>query len=346
MSRIIVDAMGGDYAPAEIVKGAVLAWQEYGKPLTLIGRQDAILAELRRAGADPADFEIIDASEVIENEESPTAAIRRKKDSSLVKAFELLREDNDSILITAGSTGAVLTGALLKVGRIKGVSRPGLAPVLPNPSGGSLLIDCGANVDCKPENLVDFAIMGSIYMERVMGRENPTVGLINNGAEEKKGNALAKEAHQLLKQCTAIRFAGNVEARDVTSGAVDVLVCDGFVGNVVLKEAEGVAMMLMKMIKAAMFKSLLTKLAALILKPGLASVKNLLNAEEYGGAPLLGIDGGVIKAHGNSNANAFKNGIRQAILFQDHHVLQHIRTQMASKKQDAAEEKNLSHRKK
>ena len=334
MSRIIVDVMGGDYAPREVIRGSVQAWEEYRRPITLIGKELTILEELRAIGAEPADFTIIDASEVIENEESPTAAIRRKKDSSLVKAFEMLREEHDSILISAGSTGAVLTGALLKVGRIKGVSRPGLAPLLPNAKGGSLLIDCGANVDSKPENLVDFAVMGSIYMEKVMGRENPTVGLINNGVEEKKGNALAKEAHQLLKQCPAINFAGNVEARDVTSGAVDVLVCDGFVGNVVLKEAEGVAMTLMGMIKEALYKSFLTKMAALILKPGLTKVKALLNAEEYGGAPLLGINGGVIKAHGNSNAYAFKNAIRQAITFQENEVLKHIRTQMEAKKQN------------
>jgi glycerol-3-phosphate acyltransferase PlsX len=333
MSRIIVDAMGGDYAPTEIIRGAVQAWREYEKPLTLIGRQSVVTEELQAAGADPGDFEIVDASEVIGNEDTPTVAIKRKKDSSLVKAFELLRQDRDGILITAGSTGAVLTGALLKVGRIKGVSRPGLAPLMPNPKGGSLLIDCGANVDCKPENLLDFAIMGSIYMEQVMGRTNPSVGLINNGVEEKKGNALVKEAHQLLKQCPSIHFAGNTEAREVTAGVVDVLVCDGFVGNVVLKEAEGVAMTLMGMIKEAMFKSFLTKMAALILKPGLKSVKSLLNAEEYGGAPLLGIDGGVIKAHGNSNAYAFKNAIRQAILFRDNHVLEHIRAHMAEKKE-------------
>ena len=334
MSRIIVDAMGGDYAPREIIRGSVQAWEEYTKPITLIGRELTVLEELRAAGADPADFTIIDASEVIENEETPTTAIRRKKDSSLVKAFEILREEHDSILISAGSTGAVLTGALLKVGRIKGVSRPGLAPLLPNKKGGCLLIDCGANVDSKPENLVDFAIMGSVYMEKVMGRENPTVGLINDGVEEKKGNALAKEAHQLLKQCPSIHFAGNVEARDVTSGVVDVLVCDGFVGNVVLKEAEGVAMTLMGMIKEALYKSFLTKMAALVLKPGLTKVKALLNAEEYGGAPLLGINGGVIKAHGNSNAYAFKNAIRQAITFQENEVLKHIRTQMEAKKQN------------
>lgn len=332
MSRIIVDAMGGDYAPKEIIRGTVQAWNAYKKPIALIGREEVIREELTAAGADPGDFSIIDAREVIENEESPTAAIRKKKDSSLVKAFEILREERDSVFISAGSTGAVLTGALLKVGRIKGVSRPGLAPLLPNPKGGSLLIDCGANVDCKPEYLVDFAIMGSIYMEQVMGRKNPTVGLINNGVEEKKGNALAKEAHHLLKQCPAIRFAGNVEARDVISGEVDVLVCDGFVGNVVLKEAEGVAVTLMGMIKEAMVQSSFTKMAALVLKPGLKKVKALLNAEEYGGAPLLGIDGGVIKAHGNSNAYAFQNAIRQAIIFQENRVLERIRVQMEQKK--------------
>ncbi len=252
------------------------------------------------------------------------AAIRSKKDSSMVRGFELLRQDPKGVVVSAGNTGALMAGGLLKVGRIKGIDRPALAPMIPNLGRGTLLIDAGANADCKPQNLVQFAIMGSIYTEKVLGFENPRVGLVNIGQEETKGNELTKEAYNLLKNEKSIKFVGNVEPRDIPQGVVDVLVCDGFVGNVILKLTEGVALGLFQMIKEELTKNALAMFGALLLKPGLKKLKDRMDYAEHGGAPLLGVKGGIIKAHGSSDARAIKNAVRQAMLFARNNVLETI----------------------
>jgi glycerol-3-phosphate acyltransferase PlsX len=270
-------------------------------------------------------FKIIHTSQIISMEDKPVEAIKKKTDSSMVKAMELVREDPNSALISAGSTGALLAGGLLKVGRIKGIDRPALTSVLPNRKDGTLLLDMGANTDVKPDNLAQFAMMGTVYMEKVLGRTNPTVGLLNVGTEETKGSELYKSAYQLLKEMKNINFAGNVEARDVPEGVVDIIVCDGFTGNIVLKYTEGLATSLFGMLKDEMMKTTRSKLGALLMKPGLRKFKKLMDYTEVGGAPLLGINGGIIKAHGSSNATAIKNAIRQGKLFLENGVLDSIR---------------------
>lgn len=326
--RIIVDAMGGDHAPGEIVKGCINAARTYRDDvkITLVGREDAIAEELEKHGASSELFDIVHAEEVIAVDEAPVMAIRRKKNSSMVKGLELLREDRSSAFVSAGSTGALMAGGLLKVGRIKGIDRPALAPLIPTRKLPVLLIDAGANADCKPINLVQFAIMGSVYMEKVMGRINPRVGLVNIGEEENKGNELTKESYSLLKEQDNINFVGNIEARDIPEGVVDILVCDGFVGNTILKLTEGLAITLFKILKEEFTKGFTTKIGALLLKPGLINIKNMMDYDEHGGAPLLGINGGIIKAHGSSKARAIENAIRQAKLFIENKVLENITT--------------------
>lgn len=323
--KVIVDGMGGDHAPYEIVKGSVEAALEYDIDISLIGDDKLLRKELKNLGAPINRFNIIHTSQVITMEDSPVRAIKNKKDSSMVKGFELLREDPSRVFISAGSTGALMAGGLLKVGRIKGIDRPALAPVLPNRKGNNLLIDAGANTEVKPINLEQFAVMGSIYMESVLGIENPSVGLINVGVEESKGNEVYKTAYKLLKQIKSINFIGNIEARDIPSGLVDVVVCDGFTGNIVLKYTEGLASNLFGMLKEEMVKTPIRKIGALLIKPGLKGFKNKLDYSETGGAPLLGINGGIIKAHGSSNANAIKNAIRQGKIFTDNEVLKSIK---------------------
>ncbi|NLX70896.1 MAG: phosphate acyltransferase PlsX [Clostridiales bacterium] len=322
--NIIVDAMGGDKAPGEIIQGCIDAVLEYDITLTLIGQEEVIREELKKRNAPEDKFTIVHASEVIETDEAPVAAIRSKKDSSMVRGFELLRQDPKGVVVSAGNTGALMAGGLLKVGRIKGIDRPALAPMIPNLGRGTLLIDAGANADCKPQNLVQFAIMGSIYTEKVLGFENPRVGLVNIGQEETKGNELTKEAYNLLKNEKSIKFVGNVEPRDIPQGVVDVLVCDGFVGNVILKLTEGVALGLFQMIKEELTKNALAMFGALLLKPGLKKLKDRMDYAEHGGAPLLGVKGGIIKAHGSSDARAIKNAVRQAMLFARNNVLETI----------------------
>jgi len=332
--RIIVDAMGGDHAPDEIIKGSIEAVQEYGINLVLVGQEKVIKEKLSEYNA-PADrFELVDAEEIITTQESPVMAIKKKPNSSMVKGLQMLRSEPNSVFLSAGSTGALMAGALLKVGRIKGIDRPALAPMIPNRKDGTLLIDAGANADCKVENLVQFAIMGSIYVEKVLGRQNPTVGLANIGEEETKGNELTKAAYQELKKLQNINFIGNIEARDFPAGVVDVLVCDGFVGNTILKLTEGLAINMFAMLKEEMMKSFTSKLGALLLKPGLKNFKSKMDYTEHGGAPLLGINGGVIKAHGSSNAKAIKNAIRQALKFQENRVLDHIKLSIGNFKEE------------
>jgi glycerol-3-phosphate acyltransferase PlsX len=327
--RIIVDAMGGDYAPSEIIKGCVNVVRRDNMRITLVGKEELINRELKTLGVARDLFDIVHAEEVIAVDEAPVMAIRRKKESSMVKGLEMLREDSKSVFVSAGSTGALMAGGLLKVGRIEGIDRPALAPLIPTRKLPVLLIDAGANADCKPENLIQFAIMGSVYMEKVVGRVNPRVGLVNIGQEENKGNELTKAVYSLLKEQENINFVGNVEARDIPEGVVDVLVCDGFVGNTILKLTEGLALTLFGILKEEFTRTFTTKIGALLLKPGLKNIKNMMDYAEHGGAPLLGINGGIIKAHGSSKAKAIENAIRQGKLFAENKVLENIRRNLS-----------------
>lgn len=323
MLKIYVDGMGGDHAPAEIVKGCVQAVNEYHVNISILGVEEEIQKELWKYQFDQSKIQIIHGSEIVGNDDEPAKAIRRKKDSSMVIGMKLVKESKHAVLISAGSTGALLAGGLLKIGRIKGIIRPALAPILPTKSGPSLLIDAGANADCKPQQLQQFAVMGSIYMEKVMGLENPRVGLVNIGAEETKGNELTKEAYELLKQ-TNINFIGNIEARDIPHGAADVIVCDGFTGNIILKLTEGLASFIMKSLKETMVATTKGKIGGLLLKSSLNKFKSQFDYTEYGGAPFLGIKGGLIKAHGSSDAKAIKNAIRQGLIYLEQNVDRNI----------------------
>ena len=319
--RVAVDAMGGDNAPLEIVKGAVEAL-ELRKDLKviLVGPEETVRAELKKYSYDEARVEVVNASEVIEMAEPPVQAIRTKKDSSIVVAMKLVKNGEADAFVGAGSTGAVLVGGQLIVGRLKGVERPPLAPLLPTEKGASLLIDCGANVDARPSHLVQFAKMGSIYMEHVMGVRNPRVAIVNIGAEEEKGNALVKETYPLLKECDGINFVGNIEARDIPHGQADVIVCEAFVGNVILKLYEGVGAVLVSKIKAGMMSTLRSKIGALLVKPALKETLKSFDATEYGGAPLLGLRGLVVKTHGSSKAKEVKNSIIQCVTFKEQRI--------------------------
>ncbi len=326
MVNVAVDAMGGDNAPVEVVKGAVDAVNADGRvKVFLTGRESVIKAELQKYTYNAEQMEIVHAEEVIETGEPPVMAIRRKKDSSIVKAMQLVKDGTCDALVSAGSTGAVLVGGQVIVGRIKGVERPPLAPVIPNMKGVSLLLDCGANVDARPSQLLQFAKMGSVYMESVIGVKNPRVGLVNIGVEEEKGNALTKETYPLLQNCPEINFIGNVEARDIPYGAADVLVCEAFVGNVVLKMLEGVSGALVERIKGGMMSTVRSKIGALLVKPALKKTLKGFSTEEYGGAPLLGLNGLVVKTHGSSKANEIKNSILQCIAFKEQKINQKIK---------------------
>lgn len=321
--NIFLDAMGGDNAPYEIVKGAVDAVKEYGVTLTLVGRRSVIEDELSKYDYPKDKIEILHAETVIENTEEPAMAIRRKPDSSLVVALEEMKTCENAVLISAGSTGALLSGGLLKLGRIKGIKRPALAATIPKNDGVFLLIDTGANADCKPEYLEQFAQLGKIYSENVLGKINPGIGLINIGAEAKKGNTLVKAAYELL-EAGDFNFLGNVEARDIMETKADVLVCDGFTGNVVLKLTEGTAAFIIKGIKKSIMSSTKGKIGGMLIKDNLQNFKKQFDYAEYGGAPFLGVKGGIIKAHGSSDAYAIKNAIRQSIKFVENDVLKKI----------------------
>ena len=315
--KLAIDVMGGDNAPAAVLDGCLAFLNEReseGVTLRLFG-DEAILKDFMRAHPAVSDrVETVYTTETIGMGEHPTEAIRKKKDSSLVKAIEAVRDREADCVISAGSTGAVLTGATLIIRRLKGIKRPALATMIPTITGGCTeIIDCGANTDCKPGYLVQFALMGAAYLEAVEGVKNPRVGLLNNGTEEEKGNALTKEAHQRLKGMDGVNFIGNVEARELMMGTVDVLVCDGFDGNVVLKTTEGVAKGISSMLKSTLLESTRGKMAGLIGKPAFASLKKKLDYTEYGGAPLLGVNGGVIKGHGSSDAKSIKNAMLQGV---------------------------------
>ena len=327
--RIIVDAMGGDNAPEAPVKGALQAVKEYGVEVTLVGRGEDILEVLRREGLDevPAGVSITHAGQVVEMCDNPATAFKEKKDSSLTVGLNLLKSGEGDAFVSAGSTGALLSGATLLVKRIKGIRRAAMAPVVPTGGGGSVLIDCGATAEGTPEFLLQFAFMGSYYAERVLGRPEPRVGLLNIGAEPSKGTGLQREAYQLLQKAKEegrINFVGNVEAREAVEGAVDVIVSDGYSGNIFLKAVEGAGLFLSREMKKMFMKNFKTKIAALLMKDGLRDFKKLLDANEVGGTALLGISRPVIKAHGSSNGYAMKNAIRQAVEFSRSGIVEDI----------------------
>lgn len=314
MIKIVLDAMGGDNAPQATCEGALLALRaDLDLTIILAGDPNQIAPYINNAEDVKERLVVLNAPEIITNNESPALAIRQKKDSAIVCGMLMVREGEADGFVSAGSTGAVLVGGMLRLGRIPGIERPALAPLLPGKKGHFLLIDCGANVDCKPEYLAQFGLMGDAFMEKTMGIDRPRIGLVNNGAEEEKGNALYAEAHQLLKK-EDINFVGNVEARYIPADQADVIVCDGFDGNIILKYTEGVAETLLGMIKQELMADTRSKIGALLAKPAFARVKKLMDYTEVGGAPLLGVRGAVVKAHGSSNAKAIFGAIRQAAL--------------------------------
>jgi len=331
--KVIVDAMGGDLAPREAVLGAVRAAREHNIEITLVGRGEDILDCLNDLGINtlPQGIEIAYASEVIEMDDDPATAIRTKKDSSMTVALNLLKEGKGDALVSAGSTGALLSGATLIVKRIRGVRRAALAPVLPTKNGGCLLIDCGANVECTPEYLLQFAYMGSCYVTNVLKKPGPRVGLLNIGTEPTKGGELQREAYRLLteqREKDRLNFIGNIEARDVLAGVADVVVCDGFSGNILLKSIEGTAKFIVDGFKDIFLQSLLTKLAASLVKKPVMEFKKKLDYTEVGGTLFLGVSKPVIKAHGSSNATAFSNAIKQAAQIASAGIIEDIQDKM------------------
>ena len=324
--KIAVDAMGGDNAPFEIVKGAVDAVNEFGSNIILVGPQETVEKELAKYTFDKSKITIKNATEVISTDESPTNAIRRKKDSSIVVGLNLVKNGDASAFVSAGSTGAVLTGGTFIIGRIKGIERPALGTCLPTVSGFTFLLDSGANVDCKSTYLLQFAKMASVYVEHVMGVNNPTVGLINIGAEKEKGNALTKETYELLEG-SELNFVGNVEPRDIPFQKADVLVCDGFAGNTVLKFAEGLSSALISIIKDEITAGLYKIPAAFLIKP-FKNIKKRFDSEEVGGAPFLGLKSLVVKAHGSSKAKGIKNAIKQCEIFVEKDIVLKIEEQL------------------
>ncbi len=329
--RVAVDAMGGDNAPGEIVKGALQALEKQ-KNLALIftGQQGSLEAELKKYSYDASRVTTVFAEEVIEMAEPPVAAIRKKKNSSIVTGLNMVKHGQADAFISAGSTGAVLAGGQLIVGRLKGVERPPLAPLIPTSRGVSLLIDCGANVDARPSHLVQFAKMGSIYMQHVVGIANPRVAIVNIGAEEEKGNALVKETMPLLKACRDIHFTGSIEARDIPYGAADVIVCEAFTGNVILKLFEGTSSMLLSEVKKTLMSSLRTKIGAALIKPALKKTLKGFDASQYGGAPMLGLKGLVVKTHGSAKAPEVKQSVIQCVNFSKQKINEKISQQFGA----------------
>ena len=338
--RVAVDAMGGDNAPGEIVKGAIEAVNTRRDiQVVLVGQQEVIAEELKKYTYEKDQIEIKNATEVIETAEHPVNAIRKKKDSSIVVGMNMVKQKEADAFVSAGSSGAVLVGGQVIVGRIRGIERPPLAPLIPTETGVSLLIDCGANVDARSSHLVQFARMGSIYMEHVVGIKNPKVGIVNIGAEEEKGNALVKETFPLLKECKGINFIGSIEARDIPYGYADVVVCEAFVGNVILKLYEGVGGALIQKVKEGLMTSLKTKIGALLIKSALKSTLKSFDASEHGGAPLLGLKGLVVKTHGSAKAIEIKHAIFQCVQFKQQKINEKIAEHILEDQPDKTAEK-------
>lgn len=334
--RIVIDAMGGDNAPVATVKGAVEAVKSYDIDVILTGNESIIGEQLAKYDYAREKIEIVHCSEIITNEDKPVSAIREKKDSSMVVALKLVKEKRADAIVSAGNTGALLAGGLLILGRIKGIDRPALAPPYPTTDGMSVLIDGGANSDCKPRNLLEFGIMGSVYAEKVLGIKKPSVCIVNIGIEEEKGSEIVKEAHKLCKN-GPFNFKGNIEARDIPAGYADVIVCDGFTGNVILKLTEGLADSIFRLLKEEFVKNTLRKIGASLLKSGLKDFKERFDYTEYGGAPFLGVKGVLIKAHGSSDAKAVKNAIKQGIKFIENNVIDDIAEKITGLGEDIIE---------
>ncbi|MBR4669949.1 MAG: phosphate acyltransferase PlsX [Butyrivibrio sp.] len=328
--RVAVDAMGGDNAPVSTVKGAVDAISEAANlKVFLVGKEEVINKELAKYSYDKNRLDVINATEEIEMAEPPVMAIRTKKDSSIVKAMYMVNHGEADAYVSAGSTGATLVGGQVIVGRLKGVDRAPLAPIIPTEKGNSLLIDCGANVDARSNHLVQFAKMGTVYMENIMGVKNPTVAIVNIGAEEEKGNALVKETFPLLKNCPDINFIGSIEAREIPAGYADVIVCEAFTGNVIIKMYEGVAKSLMHVLKKSLMSNLKTKIGALLIKKDLKKALGNYSLDQYGGAPMLGLKGLVVKTHGSSGSVEIKNSILQCVTFTEQKITEKISAKLS-----------------
>lgn len=340
MIRVAVDAMGGDNAPGEIIKGAVDAVSRRKDiRVLLVGKEDVIAQELKQYSCPDGQLQVVPASEVIATEEAPVNAIRRKKDSSIVVGMNLVKNGEADAFVSAGSSGAILVGGQMIVGRIKGVERAPFGTLIPTEKGVSLLLDCGANVDARSSHLVQFARMGSIYMEHVIGITRPEVGIVNIGAEEEKGNALVKETFPMLKACTDMNFIGSVEAREIPHGGADVIVCEAFTGNVILKLYEGTGAVLLSMVKQGMMRTLRSKIGALLVKPALKETLKKFDATQYGGAPLLGLKGLVVKTHGSAKAVEVSNAIIQCVTFNEQKINEKIKESLDAQEQAPENEK-------
>lgn len=332
VTKVALDAMGGDNAPEEIVKGAIDAVTGRDDiKIFLVGQEDVIQEELSKYSYSEEQIEIVHAEEVIETAEPPVIAIRKKKQSSIVVGMNMIKQKEADAFVSAGSSGAILVGGQVIVGRIKGIERPPLAPLIPTEKGVSLLIDCGANVDARPSHLLQFAKMGSIYMENVLGIKKPRVAIVNIGAEEEKGNALVKETFPLLKECTDINFVGSIEAREIPKGEADVIVCEAFVGNVILKLYEGLSATLVGVIKKGMMSTLKSKIGAALALPALKGTLKAFDATQYGGAPLLGLNGLVVKTHGSAKAKEITNSIYQCVTFKEQNINEKIKNNITQK---------------
>jgi phosphate acyltransferase len=334
--NVVIDAMGGDFGPEITVAGALQAIEEFDVNVILTGKKEMIQRELDRLGKSGDSLKIVHCSEVVDNNDKPSVALRQKKDSSMAVAFQMVKNGEADAVISAGNTGALLAGGLFMLGRIKGISRPALAVPFPTPKGISLLIDAGANAECKPHHLVDFALMGKCYMQTMTKIQEPTIRLVNVGIEAEKGNELTKASYELLMN-SDLAFDGNIEARDIPAGAANVIVCDGFTGNIILKLYEGVAQTFGDVLKQELMRTLTRKAGAFLVKPGLKALKKQFDYAEYGGVPFLGVNGLLIKAHGSSNAKAIKNAIRQAKSSHDHQLVEHIKNQLTGRDIDGRE---------
>jgi len=327
--RIILDGMGGDNAPEEIVKGAVEAAKEIEDEIIIVGQPDAIEKQLKKCKYKGEQISVAPAHEVITMEDSPVKAIRHKKDSSLVVGLNMLKDGEGDMFVSAGNTGALIVGSRLLLGRIRGIDRPALASIYPDMTGGDpcMLVDAGASSESKARNMLEYGLMGSVYVEKVWGRSNPRVGLVNLGAEESKGTSVTKDAYQMLN-ASKLNFIGNVEGRDVPKGVCDVIVCDGFTGNVILKLTEGVSLSIFKLIKDTLKSNVKAMVGGALIKSKLSGLKDEFDYEEYGGAPVLGVSGPVIKMHGSSTARAVKSAILRGMPYAEENVVDIIKQEM------------------